>query len=153
MDNLRLCLATQEEIKIVYNDAYIQNSIKQDDKQITQIIHPLVTYISCYNNNEFLGCFIKISQSDIETEGHSLLLKQGIRYSRKLLSLFIEFCFCENIERMTTFIPNDLQTVVNFCLKSGWKIEGIKRNAIIKNNQPVNVIMMGILRKEFLCHQ
>lgn len=152
MDNLRLGFATQEEINIVYNDTYIQNAIKQDNKQITQIIHPLVTYISCYNNNEFLGCFIKISQSDIETEGHSLLLKQGIKYSRKLLSLFIEFCFYENIERMTTFIPNDLQTVINFCLKANWKIEGIKRNAIMKNNKPLDVTMMGILRKDIICH-
>jgi len=152
MENLRLCLSTQNEINIVYNDNYILNAIKQDNKEITSINHPLVEYISCFNNNEFLGCFMKIRQSSIEIEGHSLLLKKGVIHSRKLLKLFMEMCFNEDIERMTTLMPEDLQSVINYCLKANWKIEGIKRNAIIKNNKPLNVILMGILRKEFTCH-
>lgn len=148
MENLRLCLSTQNEINIVYNDNYILNAIKQDNKEITAINHPLVEYISCFNNNEFLGCFIKIRQSEIEIEGHSLLLKKGIICSRKLLKLFMNYCFNENIERMTTFIPANLKTVINYCLKMGWSIEGIKRKAIIKNNKLEDVVMMGILRKE-----
>lgn len=148
MENLRLCKSTQEEINIVYSDSYILKAIKNDNSPITPIINPFVEYISCFNNNEFLGCFIKISQSDIEIEGHSLLLKKGIKYSRKLLKLFMNLCFSENIERMTTYISEDLPAVINYCLKANWKIEGIKRNSFCRNGNLKNTVIMGIIRKE-----
>lgn len=150
MENLRLCKSTQEEINTVYSDSYILKAIRFDNRPITPIINPLVEYISCFNNNEFLGCFIKISQSDIEIEGHSLLLKKGIKYSRKLLKLFMNLCFSENIERMTTYIPEDLPQVINYCLKANWQIEGIKRNCFFRNGKLKNIVIMGITRKEII---
>lgn len=148
MENLRLCKSTQEEINTVYSDSYILKAIRFDNRLITPIINPLVEYISCFNDNEFLGCFIKITQSDIETEGHSLLLKKGVKYSRKLLRLFMNLCFSSNIERMTTYIPDDLPQVINYCLKANWQIEGIKRNCFYRNSKLKNIVIMGITRKE-----
>ena len=150
MEILRLCKSTQEEINIVYSDSYILKAIRFDNRPITPITNPLVEYISCFNNNEFLGCFISISQSDIEIEGHSLLLKKGIKHSRKLLKLFMNLCFSENIERMTTYIPEDLPQVINYCLKANWQIEGIKRNCFFRNGKLKNIVIMGITRKEII---
>lgn len=150
MENLRLCKATQEEINIVYSNSYILKAITFDNRLPSPIINPLVEYISCFNNNDFLGCFMKIKFSDIEIEGHSLLLQKGIKHSRKLLKLFMNLCFDDRIERMTTFIPEDLPKTINFCLKANWKIEGIKRNSYLRNGKLKNIVIMGITRKDFI---
>ena len=140
---------TDRNLQEVYSNPYIIRAFKKDGADFKPNKHNLIKYYSCFINSEFVGCFMHIQFTKNEIEAHSLLLKKALKYSRELGQLFIESCFKDkNVTRITTYVPADLKTAINYLLKLNWKIEGIKRNSIIKKNKELDTYMLGITRKD-----
>lgn len=150
LNNLKLRLSSQDEINQVYQDIYVKKAFIRDNIEFAPINHELVTYYSCYYNDEFMGCFMYIQFSINEIECHSMLLKKAIPHSRIFGKMFIDLCFSKNeITRLTTYIPENLSKAINFLKKLGWEIEGIKRNSTLINGKLLNNILLGITRKDY----
>jgi len=128
----------------IINDSYIQNLVPEA-KVIT---HPLVKYYGCYKDNELMGCYLAIQYSKNEIELHSYLLKKAIVYSRIFGKLIINECFKNpNVTRLTAWIYEDLVKAQNYVKKIGFKLEGIKENAIYRKNKLTNIHMYGLIKE------
>jgi hypothetical protein len=140
--------STEDELKDVYSDKYIISSFCDYDIK-EPIIDKSIVYYSAYVNNDFVGCFVEVMKSPFDSELHSLLKKKALRYSRKLALSFINMIFqSRNVFRVSTTVIHSLKTVINFCIKIGFVIDGLKQNANIKNGQIQNVLQFRILRGE-----
>ena len=140
--------STNEELNDVYSDKYILSSFCDYDIK-EPIIDNSVVYYSAYVNNKFAGCFVEVIKSPFDSELHSLLKKHSRKHSRELAIAFIKMIFqTRSIFRVSTTVIHSLKTVINFCMKIGFVIEGLKQNANIKNGQVQNVLQFRILRGE-----
>jgi hypothetical protein len=140
--------ASSEELQQVYQNNYVL-SVFGELHIKEPIISEIVKYHSCYINNEFVGCFLEIMRSPIESEVHSLLFKKAAKNCRELAFIFIRQLFASKpIERVCTQVMEIHRSVINFCLKIGFKIEGFKQNADLKDGMLQNLIMFRILRSE-----
>lgn len=141
---------TEHQLKELYSDPYIINASKEDNEDFEPIIHPLVTYYGTFVNNVFKGAFLHIKYDTHEIEIHSLLKKDILKYSRDFGTLMLKEIFRDKkIQRATSFLANDMNTVKNYLVKMGFKLEGLKRKAIFKNNEFKDVCMYGITRDEW----
>jgi hypothetical protein len=140
--------ATNENLNKVYSNTYISSCISHDDRQAEPIIHDLVQYYSAWVNDTFAGCFMLIKFSTIEYEVHSLLFKEHLKHSRDLAYIFLDTLFKEPIERVTAYIIEGLETAKNFCLKIGFKQEGVRRNACKVNGRLKDIYVLGMTRKD-----
>ena len=142
---------TQEQLTEIYNNSYIKDAVKQDNREFMPIKHPLITYYSAQIHDRFVGAFLQIRFSQWEIELHSLLKKDAMAFSREFGKMIIDKSFNDNkeVQRITVFIIDGLNTVKNFCEKIGFKLEGIKRKACLKNNAYKDVYMYGITREDW----
>lgn len=139
-----------KEIEEIYQDPYISNAIKQDNRDLTPLCHPLIKYYGTYIDNKLKGLFLCIAYSDCEVEIHSLLKKESIKYSRKFGEMMRDLTFSnKHTQRITLLIVDGLNTVKNYSKKIGFKLEGIKRNAYPQNNIYKDVYMYGLTRTEW----
>lgn len=138
-----------EEIYEVYHDKYIIDNISQDGRNINPIFHPLVKYYSAFVNNEFVGCFLHIQFTKYEVELHSLLKKKAIKQSVILGQMIIDETFKDsNVIRITANILSSLPKAINYCLKLGFNIEGIKKNSSLKNGIIQDIYILGLYKNE-----
>lgn len=137
-----------EHLKQVYADPHIKKT-GHDHRAAEPVIHPLATYLSAFVDGSFVGAFLAIRQSPIEIDVHSLLLRPAVRYSRELGLLFLQWAFSSPILRVTAYVVDGLKTVVNYCLKIGFKHEGYRRNACVKDGVPIGVNILGITREDW----
>lgn len=139
---------TNENLNKVYSDTYITSCISHDDRQAEPVFHDLVQYYSAWVNNTFAGCFMLIKFSSIEYEVHSLLFKEHLKHSRQLACIFLDTLFKEPIERVTAYIIQGLETARNFCIKIGFKQEGVRRNACKVNDGLKDIYVLGMTRRD-----
>lgn len=132
----------------IYSDSYISR-IGHDHRCAAPVIHPNVTYISAWIGDTFAGAFMAIKQSAIEFELHALLKKKSIRHSRELGRKFLEWAFSHPILRVTAYIIEGLEAAKNYCIKLGFKEEGCRRNACVKNGIAKDVYILGLIREEW----
>lgn len=151
MEILKLLDSTSKEnLEKLYKDPYIIRAFKQDKRDFKPLDNPLVKYYSAFIDDTYLGSFMFINFSYNEIEAHSMLNQKGIIHSRELGRMFLEECFSSpKITRVTTMIPSDLITAINYVKKCGFKEEGIKRDSIYRNNKLLNNVILGITRKDF----
>jgi len=55
----------------------------------------------------------------------------------------------QHIQRVTAYVVEGLESAANFCLKIGFKNEGTRRDACMKNNKLVGVRILGMTRKDW----
>lgn len=140
--------ATKEQLQQVYQNEYVLSAFGELHTR-EPIESDIVKYHSCYVNGDFVGCFLEIMRSPIESEVHSLLFKKAAKHCRKLALIFICQLFdSKPIARVCTQVMYIHRSVINFCLKIGFKIEGFKQNADLKCGKLQNMVMMRILRGE-----
>lgn len=133
----------------LYADPFIHR-IGDDGMKVEPIDHPLVTYLSAFRGNEFVGAYIVVRFSDFEYEAHSLLTKKAVPVSRALGCLLIEWVFShDNVMRLTGYVREGIQTAVNHCLKMGFKYEGFRRDALLVNGEPKGIHVLGLTRREW----
>lgn len=141
--------ATTEQLVEVYSDPFI-GRIAHDHRRHYPVFSPAATYVSAWVNGVFSGVFLAIQQSDIELDVHVLLKRSATRYSRKLGAAFLEWCFSKTgILRLTGYIPDWIPAARNHCEKMGFKYEGMRRHAYVKDGKPRGVWIMGLLREEW----
>ena len=141
---------TQTDLQRLYSDPYIQR-VGWDEVPAQPILHPHVQYLSALVYGDFAGAFMAIRFSDREIEMHSLLRKKYLPESRELAGLALDWAFSRSlVHRVTAYITGDLVAAMNFCLKLGFKFEGIRREACIKNGVPLDVHIFGILKNEWV---
>lgn len=137
---------SEKDADILFNDKDILK-IRYDNKPIIKINHPAANYVSAYIDDDFVGAFLAIEYTKFEYEAHCFLLKKSIPYSRNLAKMFIDCLFFkENVLRVTSNVMQDFKTMFNFCLKLGFKKEGVKRNCYLKNGIAKDVHIFGITR-------
>lgn len=140
---------TEEHLKEIYSDSYI-TKVGNDNRPASPVSHPLVTYLSAWTNNVFSGAFLIVKYSDFEYELHSLLKRAYATESRELGKKCIAWAFShQSVLRVTAYVTEELKTVINFCKKIGFKHEGIRRDACVKNGHVLDVHILGITRKEW----
>lgn len=140
---------TQENLNDIYSDPYILK-VGHDSRSPSPVVHPLATYLTVTVSGVFAGAYLLIRHTAIEFEIHSLLKHKFIRYSRQLVQIAFAWAFShQGVERVTAHVSSDMQTVKNYCLKVGFKLEGIRRNACMKSGKLYDVYMFGILRSDW----
>lgn len=140
--------ASDDELKQVYQNEYVLSAFGELHAR-EPLKSDFVKYHSCYVNGDFVGCFLEIMRSPIESEVHSLLFKKAAKHCRELAVIFIRQLFdSKPIARVCTQVMYIHRSVINFCLKIGFKIEGFKQNADLKDGVLQNMVMFRILRGE-----
>jgi hypothetical protein len=140
---------TDAQLTEIYQDRYIQR-VGYDDRPASPVVHPLASYVSAFADNVFSGAFLLIEYSEREIEIHGLLLKKAIKHSRELLSMMIDIIFANrNVLRITANVIQGIETARNFCLKMGFKLEGIKRSVCLVKGKPTDLYVLGLLRQDW----
>lgn len=140
--------SSDKELRHVYENDYVLSAFGELHTR-EPIKSDIVKYHSCYVNGDFVGCFLEIMRSPIESEVHSLLFKSAAKHCRELALIFVRQLFeSKSIVRVCTQVMHCHRSVINFCLKIGFKYEGIKECADIKNGELQHLILFRILRGE-----
>ncbi len=140
---------SDKNLQDIYQDSYI-SKVSYDNKPFEPIDHPLVKYITASIDGRFAGAFMIILFSKTEIEIHSLLKKQFVEHSRQLGREVIDFVFSfYNPQRLTAYIIDGLNTAKNYVIKLGFTLEGIRRDACIKDNRMKNIYIYGLTRREW----
>jgi hypothetical protein len=139
---------TDEQLNQVYSDPYIKR-IAPDDRSIAPVSHPLATYLSAFVNGRFVGAFLSIRYTQHEIESHALLTKAALKHSRQLGDAFLAWAFQQDVMRVTAHVYEYLKSAKNYCLKLGFKEEGFRRCAAVKDGRAVGVYLLGITRQEW----
>jgi len=140
---------TKENLTSLYQDTYIQQA-SHDNKSFEPIDHPLVKYASVYDKNNFLGAFLIVLFSKTEIEIHALLKKSSLYFSRQAGLEIIDFVFKEyNPLRITANIIGNLSKAQNYVEKLGFCLEGVRRDACVKDGKNTNINVYGLTQKEW----
>lgn len=139
---------TSQHLKEVYSDPYIMR-IAPDGPPFEPFIHPLATYVSAWVDDKFVGAFLSVRVTPHEIESHALLKKSALKHSRQLGEMFIDWAFMQGVLRVTAQVYEYLESAKNYCLKLGFKQEGFRRCAEVKNGKSFGVYMLGIIRQEW----
>lgn len=140
---------TTEQLTTLYSDPYIMKAFKIDNKTPEPILHPLVTYYTAFKDKEFMGAFIHIQQSQYDAELHIMLLKKAITHSREFGRMMIEESFKDkDVLRITAPAYGDLHTAMNYAIKLGFNLEGIKKDVALRDGKTINEYIYGITRGE-----
>lgn len=141
--------ATAERLFEVYSDPYISR-VSHDHRPASPIFHELVTYLSAWVDGQFAGLFLAIKNSPIDFEIHSLLKKQFVKYSRTLGARALDWAFSNQILRVSTFVIEGFESAMNYCIKVGFSVEGVRKSACVQNGVVKNVYCLGITRAEWV---
>lgn len=140
--------SSQKERAQLYQNDYVLSAFGELHTK-EPIENEFFKYHSCYVDGIFVGCFLEIIRSPIESEVHSLLFKSAIKYSRELARIFIKNVFNSRpIFRISTQVMQIHGSVINFCLKIGFIFEGIKQCSDMKDGKLQSMVMFRILRGE-----
>lgn len=141
--------ASTEQLVEVYTDPYIAR-VAQDHRPHRPIFNTGAVYLAAWVNGRFAGLFLAIQHSMIEMELHSLLKRWAIPYSRDLGRQFLAWAFSHpDLLRVTAPIIEGLESAKNYCLKLGFVVEGVRRNATTHQGKIKNVHILGMLREEW----
>lgn len=139
---------TDQHLREVYSDPYV-TSIAADGRALKPVSHPLATYLSAWIDNRFVGAFLAIRYTEHEIESHALLTKGALKQSRELGDMFLSWAFQQGVMRVTAHVYEYLKSAKNYCLKLGFKEEGFRRCAAVKDGKAVGVYLLGITRQEW----
>ena len=139
---------TPEHLEQVYTDPYIIG-IAPDGRALAPVVHTLATYLSAWVDNRFVGAFLSIRFTEHEIESHALLTKSALKHSRQLGEMFLQWAFRQGVMRVTAHIYEHLETAKNYCLKLGFKQEGFRRCAAVKDGKAIGVYMLGITHPDW----
>ena len=133
----------------LFEDPYIAK-IGHDHRALAPIQHPHVKYLSAKLDGQQVGAFMIVESGFVEIDIHAMLSKQAIEYSRDFGRLCLIWAFAQkHINRVTAYIIEGLDSAKNYCLKLGFKNEGTRRDACMKNNELVGVHILGMTRQDW----
>lgn len=137
---------TEERLAALYADPYIRR-VAHDHRAAEPIVHPRVQYLSAWVGGAFAGAFIAVRVSPVEIEAHSLLKRSALKESRALGKLFLRWAFAHaSVLRVTAYVMGGCEKARNYVLKLGFRLEGVRRHACVRNGVPTDVYILGFLR-------
>lgn len=141
---------TEDNLSVLYQDGRIQDRISTDLRPASVIDHPLVNYLSVFDDGEFVGAYLVIDFSPYEKEVHMHLMKKGMRASRESSRLVANRIFTDqHIQRITVWVSSGIPTVVNHCVNMGFVVEGVKRSAIMAGGELLDLVLLGLTREDW----
>lgn len=136
-------------IDALYADPYIAR-VGHDHRPASRIDHPAAKYLGAYVGDKLMGTFLVIQSGFIEIDVHALLTRAALPYSRVFGQLFLATAFFESgIQRVTAYVLEGLTSARNYCLKLGFKDEGFRRDACLKDGKLVGVHVLGMTRTDW----
>lgn len=142
-------LSDQGALAPLFLDPYIAR-VGHDDRPAALIEHPNVHYLGARVDGELVGAFMVIESGFVEVDVHALLTRRALPHSRALGRLCLARAFADPvIERVTAYVIEGLATARNYCLKLGFQVEGLRRNACRQNGRLLGVHVLGITRNEW----
>lgn len=139
---------TPEHLAQVYAEPTIQK-VGHDHRPASPVHHPLATYLSAWIGEQFAGAFLSIRQSAVEFELHVLLLPAAVRQARDLGRACLAWAFAQPIQRVTAYVIDGLDSARNYCIRLGFKVEGCRRQACMKNGVARDVHILGMTRQDW----
>lgn len=138
----------RDYVNMVYQDPFIAGRIRQDGLALEHVDNPYVYYLMALQDGVPCG-FFAIANKGIEHEIHVCLQQSAIRNFRTFGRLAIDYCFSQGIQRLTAPISSANRSVINYCLKLGFRLEGVKRCAIMVDGHLFDEVIMGMTREDY----
>lgn len=138
-----------ENLCDIYDDEWIKNRVKNDITPFGPVISDKAEYLSCYIGNEFAGASLLFRVSSVECSAHTFFKKKSAPRFVDMAKSCMKEMFESGYNRISTTVREDMESVVQFAKKVGFKEEGISRESCLVDGKPCNVVMLGILKKEF----
>lgn len=102
-------------------------------------------------NGEIVGLFMRVRFTKWESEVHAAIKRPALRYARGLGELFLDRVFADpDVMRVTANVISDLRTAANYCRRLGFRDEGCRRNAVVKNGTALDCIVLGMTRIDWI---
>lgn len=140
---------TEENLQRVYSDPFIARA-GHDHRSFAPIHHPQAQYLSAFVGGKFAGAFLAIRTTALNFDLHVLLFRESIKHSRALGHACLRWAFSqEGVQRVTAPVFEDLQTVINYCLKLGLVKEGFTRNSVMRGGKLQGVHILGMTREDW----
>lgn len=142
-------LSDQGALAPLFLDPYIAR-VGHDDRPAALIEHPHVHYLGARVDGDLVGAFMVIESGFVEVDVHAMLTRRALPHSRALGRLCLAQAFANPaIERVTAYVIEGLTAARNYCLKLGFQVEGLRRNACRQNGRLLGVHVLGITRNEW----
>lgn len=142
-------LTDQSTLSALYRDPYISR-VGHDHRPAEPIEHDAVRYLGARVDGDLVGAFLIVESGFIELDLHALLTRRALPHSRALGRLCLDDAFSNpEIKRVTAYVIEGLSAARNYCLKLGFKTEGLRRNACSWHGRLVGVHILGMTRKEW----
>jgi RimJ/RimL family protein N-acetyltransferase len=133
----------------VFSDPYVRDRVAHDHRSPGFIAHPDVRYLAARANGRLAGFFLLIDVSPLEVETHAALLRWALPYSRDLGRACLAHVFRDpQVQRASAPVIEGLDSARNYCRKLGFREEGFRRAACMKNGRLLGVHLLGITRAE-----
>ena len=108
------------------------------------------TYIGCNLDGKLIGFFALREESKSTIDLHINIKKIYRGYARIFSRLLLDNLFrSSNVNRVETEIPDLYKDVLKFAHSMGFKKEGVKREAFLKNNNWHDKIIVGLTRSDY----
>ncbi|MFA5040005.1 MAG: GNAT family protein [Bdellovibrionales bacterium] len=138
---------SKENEEVLFSDESIQK-LSRDGVPVSKIDHPCVKYYSAFVSGEFVGAFMIINNTRLDSEIHLLLLPISVKYYRYLCVLIINEAFL-TAHRVTAKIYSHLKTIQNLVKKLGFSYEGTIRESFELNGKVMDIQIYGLLKSEW----
>ena len=133
----------------LYGDPYIAR-IGHDHRRAEPIHHQYAKYLGAYADGDLVGAFLIIESGFIEVDLHALLTRRALPHSRELGRMCIAQAFLSpEIFRVTAYVIEGLESARNYCLKLGFKTEGMRRDACMQGGTLLGVHVLGLTRTDW----
>jgi hypothetical protein len=141
---------TRRAVDSILCDPWINQRITHDHRHPGYINHPSVSYLGAYVLDKLVGVFTVIESGYIELDLHAALKEEALPFSRELGHLCLRHVFADpSLSRVTAYIIEGLATARNYCLKLGFRDEGMRRDACMKDGRLVGVHVLGMTRRDW----
>ncbi len=117
--------------------------VAHDHRGAEPVFAPFAKYLGAYVDGKLAGLFLILESGFIEVDLHAFILRRFVRQARDLGRACLAYVFADGvIQRATAYVIDGLDSAVNYCLKLGFKREGVRRDACLKGGvlRPVHVL-------------
>ena len=138
-----------EALDAIYADPWV-SKVGHDHRPASPIKHPAARYLGAYVHGKLVGAFLIIESGFIDVDMHALLLRRAVAWSREFGRMCLDNIFANPvIERVNALVLEGLESALNYAVKIGFKPEGFRRNAAMRDGKLVGIYMLGITRAEW----
>jgi RimJ/RimL family protein N-acetyltransferase len=136
----------EAQVNGILLDEYVKRGVNDDLSTFVYKDMENLQYIGCYVDGDLAGIFYTMKLSQMEIESHIALLKEYRPYARQIAKEYTDMIFNQGYLRITTYIPDFNRSVVNMCLKIGFKLEGVMRRCCYRDGKLYDKYVMGFLK-------